>query len=293
MVKIVNPNIPPELQGEFDKAVNIQNYAGYSRISLKKGFFSRKLKKNIIARSMLPNIAQSWAGLSEAEKTAWSNVAAIANLEGYWQMVQDTAKRKKAGLEGLSTPTTEHCANIGYLYQQTMDEHTVFIQRHNAGYSARRKIPGYSGRYEYVTITENVTLPLELKFNYKCEFSGEPMLRELHVFLWLHYLKDEVEHTISIGGQLTEQENWDNAEFILDELDGTPLYYDLYFHFYGCAGYLMYDNLQITHSGQNWAIDPFANDIARAVQLCPDDLLLVGMTPTDNAGAEIKSIFVE
>ena len=231
------------------------------RIRKKIPFLSRKRKKGVTLRSLLPTIAEIWSNLSEAEKEAWSQAGSEMGLNGYRLFVQDQSLRIKNDLPGTATPSLLHQSLVGVLQIDEPASELKIIQIHPHFYWVSRKVRGTKSQYEPVKITEDLALPVTIGLNYRAELEevSSPSFAKFYARFWHSYQGQDFYTNLEIN--LDYIDDWKSAENTLTNLLGYVVGYDLYFHLKGLRGTLYIDNIKVEHSGQNWARDPYCKDI--------------------------------
>src|SRR4030042_4337916 len=108
MTKVSYVDISPEFEESFFSNLRPGDRFVFSRLAKKQVFFSRKRKKGLTARSLLPQIAEAWNALTLSEQDAWSLAAAESNLNGYRLFVQDKTARILNDFSGNALPDQLH-----------------------------------------------------------------------------------------------------------------------------------------------------------------------------------------
>jgi hypothetical protein len=261
MAKTSFVDIVPGLEDSFYSTLRSGNRFQFARIVRKITLYSVKRKKGLSARSLLPAISLLWDGLSSAEKTAWTNAGVECNLNGWRLFVKDTSARIKNSLAGVATPSLLHQAWVGGLRIEAPASELKIIQTHPRFYWISRKVTGKKGMYEPVSITEDFALPVTISLNYKSELvpSNGENFAKFYARFWHSYQGADLYTDLEIP--LVSYANWVNATATLTTLSGYVVGYDLYIHLKGLTGDLFIDNVEVTHSSQNWARDKYCDDI--------------------------------
>jgi len=261
MAKTTYVDILPELEEAFFTGIQSSDRFVFSRLVKKTTLLSVKKKKGLTLRSLLPQIAALWAGFSGAEKTAWNNAGAETNLTGYRLFVQDQSLRIKNELAGVATPSLLHQGLVGDLHIVVPADELKIIQVHPKFYWISRKVTGKKGMYEPVLITEDLALPVKISLNYSSNLveTAAGSFAKFYARFWHSYQGADLYEDLEIP--LDYITAWKNAEATLTTLSGYVIRYDLYLHLKNLRGDLYFDNVEIEHSSQNWARDPFCKDI--------------------------------
>ena len=261
MAKTSYVNILAGLEEAYYKNLQPGDRFVAPRIRKKIPFLSRKRKKGVTLRSLLPTIAEIWNNLSQAQRDAWSAAGAESNLNGYRLFVQDQSLRIKNDLPGTATPVLLHQSLVGVLQIDEPASELKIIQAHPRNYWVSRKVTGTKSQYRPVEITEDIALPLTISLNYRAELEsvGAGSFAKFYALVRSSYQGIDVNNYAEID--LTFLTDWVNGEATLTEVPGYVIAYNLFIHLYNMRGTLYIDNVKSEHSGQNWVRDPFCKDI--------------------------------
>lgn len=261
MAKTSYVYILPELEKAFFTGLQSSDRFVHSRIIKKTSFFSYKKKKGLTIRSLLPTISEIWNNFSESERTAWDQAGAQTSLSGWRLFVKDQSLRIKNGLSGVATPSLLHQALVGWLHIESPADEIKIVQIHPKFYWVQRKVKGSKGMYEPVLITEHLSLPLTIGLNYRSELSpvSDNYFAKFYARFWHSYQGKDLFTDLVIPLDISC--DWKHAEATITELASYVIRYDLYFWLKGLQGDLYFDNIKVVHSGQNWARDPWCDNI--------------------------------
>lgn len=261
MVKVTYVDVLPGLEEAFFTGVKSADRFLYSRLVKKQAFYTKKTVAGLTARSMLPEISASWELLSDAQKLAWTDAGAECNLNGWRLFVQDKSLRIKNEMPGVATPSLLHQGLVGNLHIAAPASYLKIIQIHPHYYYISQKVYGKKGMYQPVLITEDLALPVTISLNYSSNLveAAAGSFAKFYARFWHSYQGADRYTDLEIP--LDYVSDWKNATITLTTLTGYVIRYDLYFHLYNLTGDLYFDNVEVTHSAQNWARDPFCNDI--------------------------------
>ena len=261
MAKTSYVDISPELEDAYYKCLQPGDRFVIPRIRKKIPYLSRKRKKGLTNRSLLPQIAEIWQGFSEVEKAAWSGAGAECNLNGYRLFVQDQALRIKNDLPGVATPALLHQSYVGVIQVDEPADKIKIIQVHPRSYWISKKVYGKKGMREPILVTEDFALPLKISLNYRAELEevASPSFAKFYAKVWHSYQGSDIFTFLEIPFDYVD--DWKNAEETLTSLAGYVIGYELYIELSNIRGTLYIDNVKTEHSGQNWARDPFCKDI--------------------------------
>ena len=261
MAKVEYVDLLPSEELEYYRNLTAQDRFTFPRVTKKFVFYSRKKKKGLSARSLLPIISTAWNALSDAERTAWSDAGAESDLNGWRLFVQDQSARIKNDFAGVATPSLLHQSWIGNLKIEAPASELKIVQLHPRSYWVSHKVYGKKGMYEPLLVTEDFSLPLILTLNYSSNLSasGANPSAKFYADVWSSYQGVDIHTLLEIPLDLVA--DWKTATATLTNVIGYVVGYTLYFELHDLTGDLYFDNIKAEHSGQNWVRDPFCKDI--------------------------------
>lgn len=261
MAKTSYIDILPEVEDPFFSSLQPGDRFTFGRVSRKNVLISRKRKTGLSQRSLLPEIAAAWAGLSGAQKTAWSDAGAECNLNGYRLFTQDYCARRVNDLAGLATPSLFHQSWVGQIHIGAPATEVKLVQIHPRSYYIKQKVYGKKSMYNPVVVTEDLTLPFDLSLNYKSNLTAEGAdpYAKFYAEFWYSYQGVNLLYNLEIPLDLSA--GWKNATATLSVLKSIVVRYDLHIHLHDLRGDLYFDNIKAEHGGQNWVRDPFCKDV--------------------------------
>jgi len=283
MAKVEYVDIVPSEEELYWSCLTPQDRFTHARITKKVILISRKKKKGISVRSLLPQIAEAWGLLGNGVpavygdgiygdvffgdeagtggKNEWSDAGAEMGLNGYRLYVQDKTIRIINDMEGDAVPALLHQSWVGNLKIEAPATELKITQLHPRAYWVSKKVYGKKGMYVPVEITEDFALPLEIKLNYKSELEsvGEGSFAKFYATVWHSFQGSDIMTNLEINLDLVA--DWKEATATLTSLAGYVVGYSLFFHLYNVQGDLYVDNIKAIHSGQNWVRDPYCKDI--------------------------------
>jgi hypothetical protein len=267
MTQVSYVDVVPELESQYFLGIRSADRFIYSRVAKKITLQSRKRKKGVSARSLLPTIAALWNGFSSAEKAAWVAAAAESNLTGYKLFVQDQAARILNDLGGVATPSLLHQSWVGQLHIEAPATELKIWQTHPHFYWVSKAVPKHKGMREPILVTEDLVLPVEISLNYKSNLvsQGAGSFAKFYARFWYSYQGVDKYEELIINLDLVT--DWKNALATLASLTSYVIRYDLYLHLFNVRGDLYIDNLSSFHSAQNWVRDPNCLDINQGFTL--------------------------
>ena len=261
MAKTSYIDLPPEIDELYFSGLQPGDRFTFSRVGRKNTLLSKKSKRGISQRSLLTEISVAWASLSEAEKLAWSNAGAESNLNGWRLFVQDYCARRVNDLPDLATPSLLHQSWVGQLQIASPASEAKIIQAHPRNYYIYKKVVGTKSMYNPTLITEDITLPITLSLNYSSNLTAEGAEPYANIYaeIWYSYQGQNLSYILEIPLDLVC--DWQFATATTPSLVSYVVGYDLYIHLHDLRGDLYFDNIKVTHDGQNWARDPFCKDV--------------------------------
>ena len=261
MAKTSTIDLLPELSPLYNGALQPGDRFTYSRMRVKNTLLSRKTKKGISQRSMLPEISEVWATLTDSQKNDWKLAGAECNLNGWKLFIQDYCARRVNDLTGIATPSLLHQSWIGQVHIPEEAGEAKLVQIHPHYYYINKKVYGKKSMYSPVLVNEDLALPFKLGINYNSDLTdiGPNSYARLYARFWYSYQGENLYYDLTIS--LDYFTNWKSVEDTLYSLKSIVIRYDLYLDFYNVAGDFYFDNVRAIHSGQNWTRDPFCKDI--------------------------------
>jgi len=261
MSKISYHDLAPELEDKFFRSITPGNRFTNSRLRRINKNLSVEKRSELVSRSLLPEIAQAWGNLGGVERAAWSDAGAECNLSGWRLFIQDYGARKSAGLSGVATPSLLHQSFVGKIEINSPATEIKLVQEHPRNYYVKRKLTSKKESFSPVLVTEDLSLPFSLGLNYKSnlEAAGPDPSAKIYARFWYSFRGQDLLHNLEIPFDLVA--GWKNASADLSSLDSIVIRYDLVIHMKDLRGFLFFDNIKAEHSEQNFARDPFCQNI--------------------------------
>lgn len=256
--------VPPEILGTYKKALSSSDRFSVPSIRRKVSFLSRNTKKGLTQKSLFVELAPIWESFTPELRDAWESAGLINKTSGFKLFVQDTAKRRANDIEGYATPSDLHASEIGLMRLEAPSSHLKILQIHPNEYWVSRKVKGTRNQYEPKFIHEGLSFPFSLGVSYKTSLSvvgPNPRARMYAVFN-TSYQGRTLEEKLEISFDFVS--DWQRATGSIVKTFGLARSYTVFFELYDVRGDLFFDNVEILHSGFNWARDPFCNDIDQA-----------------------------
>lgn len=233
----------------------------YSKIKKKTTLFSAKKKKTVSQRSLLPQISALWAGLSTAQKTAWTTAGSFCGLNGWRAFVAEQSIRIKLGYSVPSTPSNFHNAWQGTINIEDPASEIKIAQYHPAGYYVHKKVSGFKRVYAPVFVQEAMSLPLQIGISYNMAMDpvGAVQRARFYAVVLSSYQGVDRETTVEIN--FDNDYEWKTATADLTSVIGYVIGYTLYIEIFGYTGWLYFDNVKAIHGAVNWVRDKYCYDI--------------------------------
>jgi len=264
MAKVSYVSIPVGLETAYARVLMPNDRFQFSRVSVKRLFLSRAKIKGITQKSLMVSLAPVWAALSPTEQAAWTAAGAVSKMSGWKLFLQDTADRLKAGETGYATPNTTYQSMVGRITVASPATGLQIEQPHPSTYYVQRKVPLTRSQYVPVAVNEPLTLPLTIGIAWKTALTalGGDARARFYVTVTSSYQGTDIKTTLSIPFGFSD--SWTSATATLSTVKGIARYYEAYIEVYNARGDLYFDNVNITHGGQNWARDPHCLNVQEA-----------------------------
>lgn len=261
MSKTTYQEIPPEFDLLYKKVLQSGDRFVIPRVRRKILFISRRRKKGLTQKSLIPILSQVWASLDTETKNAWVSAGVESNLTGWKMFLVDTALRMKNDIAGYSTPNDIYQSLVGKIQIESPAQSAKIAQLHPLDYWVYRKVPKTRNQYEPVAVTESFGLPLTIEISYKSDLTEYGGVASARFFCEVlsHYQGREIKNIVSIPISLSA--GWNRQTATISQVVGLARGYNAYIEIQNARGTLHFDNVALRHSGQNWARDPFCNDI--------------------------------
>ncbi len=261
MTKTSLLTIPVGLDTKYFKILQSGDRFTIPRIQVKRLFTSRSRKKGLTQKSLFVQLAPVWAGFSDAVKLAWNNAGLECDMTGFRLFVQDTSVRMANDISGYATPTILHQSKVGKIQIESPAVGLTILQLHPQSYYVNRKVTGTRSQYEPKLITENLTMPVDIAISYKSDLvsaGGSPRAR-FFITVYSNYQGLTLENPCVIDFALSN--DWERLTASISGVKGQFRGYTAFIEVHDAQGTLLFDNVEITHGGLNWARDPFCNSI--------------------------------
>ena len=264
MAKVSYIDIPAGYEEIYKRALQPGDRFTFSRVRVKDIFLSRSRVKGITQKSMLVELAPVWAAMSAGDKADWEAAGAASGLTGWKQFVVDTAERRKAGHAGYATPSTIYQSEVGRIEIESPATGLTIEQPHPLTYYTYRKVAGTRSQYNPVLVTEAFSFPIEIGISWKTDLAtlDSDARARFYLQIFSSYQGRDIETILEIPFGMSD--DWQSATASLSSVVGPVQSYAAFIEVYNCTGSLYFDNVAITHTGQNWARDPDCNNVSQS-----------------------------
>lgn len=261
MAKTSYQLIPPELDQVYSQTLVSGDRYLVPCVRRKVLFLSRNRKKGLTEKSLIPVLSPVWNALPQGERDAWTAAAAESNLTGFKCFLKDKAFRIKNDIAGYATPSLLHQVEAGLLRVEAPATGLKIEQLHPFKYWIQKKVTGTKKQYFPYLITESFDIPLQISVNYKSALTsvGGGSFAKFYCIVYSHYQGLTIENMCAVNIPLVS--DWANGTATISSVTGVCRGYTAFLEIYNATGDLYVDNISIEHSGQNWARDPYCNDI--------------------------------
>jgi len=263
MAKVSYIQIPAGMETQYARGLQSGDRFQFSRIRIKDMFLSRSRVKGITIKSMLTQLAPVWAALTQGERDDWEAAGLASNLHGWKMFVQDTAARRRNGQSGYATPNTIYQSMVGRITVAAPATGLQLEQAHPSTYFVQKKVTGTKSQYSPQAVSEPITLPLTIGISWKSDLTAEGASPRARFFciVYSSYQGRDIETVLEIPFGLSD--DWTSDTATLSTVLGPVRGYSAFIEVYNARGDLYFDNINITHNGENWTRDPNCNNISQ------------------------------
>lgn len=285
--------IPSGLDLEYSRVIQSGDRFIFPHVRVKTLFISRSRKKGLTQKSLLVSLAPVWNAFDSTTKDAWTLAGAASQLTGFKLFVQDTARRRANDLPGYATPSPLYQSMVGKIEVEAPAIGLTILQLHPQSYYINSKVRGTRSQYEPVLISENLSLPVDIAISYKSDLSSagsEPRAR-FFVIIYSNYQGHTIENFCEIPFELSQ--DWERLTASISSVKGQFRGYTAFIEINDAQGTLLFDNVEINHTGQNWARDPFCNSIQTSFTKAFYQIPKNWAAETIETGAFFRSVYHE
>lgn len=263
MAKTEAVDVPDELKVLHRKSIQQRDRFIFGVCQGQHSLPSKVQKKLIRELSLFGYLATYWRALTTTQKTTWKDAAAYSSLTNWQLFVSDNAARLRDSLPLNQPPSDLWQVRAGQIVISAPASEILLKQEHPQSYIVAEKVPGAPWKNEIVAITETFSLPLTLAIRYKSDLTatGGTQRARYYASVRVSYQGVETEHVYAID--FSPSVDWTYATVATGFLRGIVIGYTLYLDVYGYTGTLLFDNIEATHGGTNWARDPRCDDVSK------------------------------
>ena len=264
MAKVSFVDIPSGLEAAYRKVLQPGDRFTFSRVRVKQLFLSRSRIRGITQHSVLVQLGPVWAAMSPTDQAAWNAAGVASGLTGFKMFVYDTAARRRAGLSGYATPNATYQALVGRITVASPATGLQIEQPHPLNYFVYHKVVGTRSQYNPVAVTESFGFPLDIGISWHTALTplGGDARARFYCIVYSSYQGTDIATTLEIPFGMTDA--WQRATASLSTVVGPVQSYEAFIEVYNATGDLFFDDVDITHTGHNWARDPNCNNVAQA-----------------------------
>lgn len=261
MAKTSYQLIPSGLDISYKKTLQSGDRFIYPRVSVKRLFYSRSRLKGLTEKSLLPSLSIAWNSFDSTTQDAWTSAGAQMNLKGFKMFIKDTALRLKNNMTGYSVPSVLHQAKFGRLHIESPANSIFITQLHPLNYWVSKKVTGTRNEYVPLKVIESFDLPLDIKISYKANLTsvGASPSATFYCEVYSNYQGRTITTLCTI--YFVFDTDWREAVASITSVVGEVRGYSAFMKINDAVGDLYIDNIEINHSGHNWARDPYCNDL--------------------------------
>lgn len=253
--------IPVGLDSQYKKVIQSGDRFIFPHVKVKRLFTSRSRKKGLNRISLITQLSPIWNSFTQEQKDAWTEAGEISGMTGFKQFLQDTSVRIANDIPGYATPSLLYQSKVGKMQVEDPAVGLTIVQLHPQSYYINRKVTGTRSQYEPKFIQENLSMPLTIAISYKAdlEVAGDSPRARFYVIVYSSYQGRDIENILEIPFVLDQ--DWDRLETSISTVIGVFRGYSAFIELHNVRGTLLFDNIDIVHTGQNWARDPYCNSI--------------------------------
>lgn len=213
--------------------------------------------------SLFRYLSPYWKNLTSGQKASWTAAAPHSSLTNWQLFISDNSARIQSNVSFPATPSNVWQVRTGQIAIESPAAEILLRQDHPQSYIVAQKIPGTPWKNEIVQIDEVFSLPLQIGISYKSDLTptGGTQRARLYADVWTSYQGVDEHTTLAID--FDPSHDWQAATETLSGKRGIVIGYTLYLDIYGYTGTLLFDNIQATHGGTNWARDPRCDNVSK------------------------------
>lgn len=269
MAKTSYIDIPTELEEAYYSDLQPGDRFVRPNIRRKSPAISRRKRKELAGRTYLKKCSEYWQNMTDTEKQNWHDYDYHSQKHGWRRFVEAQSTRINLGIAGKAIPNQYWQDMVGKILIESPAEEIKLIQPHPSTYWKKVKVTGKDNMYKPVEINEGLSLPLQIGLSYKTDLSSTATDYFVKFYANIRHLYQGQNLDYKLAITLPLAEGWNRKTVTLnptnfeDEPKGRIIAYNLYIHAYKVQGTILFDHLLSQHSGNNYARDPFCNQIDR------------------------------
>jgi len=243
------------------KSVRVEELYTGTKINKKDITYRKRNLRVLAAQSQFDPCASLWAGLSEAAKTRWDNAGAVCGLTGWELFFQDTTYRLLNNLPGLASPSVLHQYKVlKWIIDDQVQAHSI-NQVHWRNRYNRNRIPGSKKAYIWEVVEEFFAPPLTIEFNYHADLEAKDAGSYFKACVFGNGYVGGVPTYFGACYDLDLVTGWKQFSQAYSPAVDTIYYYYLALYANRLEGIACFDNFNFEHDAQNWAFDPFCDNV--------------------------------
>jgi len=209
----------------------------------------------------MPLAKIEWQKLTAPQKAAWVSASAVGGSSGWSLFLQDYAIRLQNGLTVPGTPSDIVQYKVGHIEIANPASSIKLEQVHPLTYWVNKKVSGTRNQYQPVKIIESFLLPLEIGISWRTSLVvvGANPFAKFYAVVLSHYQGRDIFTPLEIVFGFND--NWQKATVTLPSAFGLVKGYSVFIECSDVTGFVEFDDVIISHSGQNWARDPRCNSV--------------------------------
>lgn len=285
--------IPAGLDTAYNKVIQSGDRFIYPHVKVKRLFTSRSKKKGLSQKSLIVSLAPVWNAFEQSVRDAWNDAGLVSGMTGFKQFIQDTAVRIANDISGYATPSILYQSKVGKMQVEDPAVGLTIVQLHPQSYYVNRKVSGTRSQYEPKLVQEYLSLPVDIAISYKAdlESAGDSPRARFYVIIYSNYQGQTLENTCEIP--FTFEQDWERLTATITNVKGQFRGYTAFIEIFNLRGTLLFDNIDIVHTGQNWARDPYCNSIQTSFTKAFYQIPKNWLAESISEGAFFRSVYHE
>ncbi len=263
MAKTAFANVPDELKNLEAAALQRRDRFVTGSVQAQRALFSKNRMAVLKGQTIFKILSPLWRALTTDQKNVWKAASVYSGLSGWQLFLSDNSARLRNDLTLGVPPSNLWQVNAGRLFIESPATEISLKQIHPQQYQVLQKIVGKSWKKELVTLTENLTFPIDIAIRYKSNLSavGDTQIARYRARVFTSYQGKEVDFDHSIDFDASA--DWTLDFLSIEAPRGIILGYALFLEISGYTGELLFDNIRAVHGGTNWARDPRCDEIEK------------------------------